>query len=120
MEHWKTVTEAAQRAMGIPLYPSPARGQIPCAVYTWQPSGSDGALSRAHMTVRVFASDAASAAKSLDALCGALIADGDSGVIGEGDGTLTVCETAADGGYGYIRGAGIYYVQAGFDIQGRA
>lgn len=120
MKHLKTVVETAQRAMGIPLYPSPARGKMPCAVYTWRPAGSDGSLSSSHMTVRVFASDVMTAEASIHDLCHALIADGDSGVVGQGSEMLTICETAADSGFGYIRGAGIYYVQAGFDIQGRA
>ena len=56
----------------------------------------------------------------IDRIRHALITDGDTGVIGEGDGALILCGTDDGGGFGFVRGTGFYYMQAGFDVKGRA
>lgn len=76
--------------------------------------------SSAVFTVRVFASTVEDAAEELSRLRRALVSDGDAGRIGDINDPCLVRETAQHALSGYVRGAGIYFLQAGFTISGRA
>lgn len=115
-----TILSAAKAAMTVPLTPAPARQAPPCAVYRYYPAGSDGAKRTATFTVRVFASTVAQAAAELNRLRRAVVSDGDLGQIGDADNLLLVRETSSHALSGYVRGAQMYFVQAGFTISGRA
>lgn len=114
-----TVVSAAAAALTVPLTPAPARQAPPCAVYRYYPAGSDGAKGNAVFTVRVFATTVEAAAKELSRLRRALVSDGDIGRIGDKADPCLVRETAQHAHSGYVRGAGIYFLQAGFTISGR-
>ena len=115
-----TIVSAAAAALTVPLTPAPARQVPPCAVYRYYPAGSDGMKGSAVFTVRVFASTVEDAAEELSRLRRALVSDGDAGRIGDIDDPCLVRETAQHALSGYVRGAGIYFLQAGFTISGRA
>ena len=115
-----TIVSAAAAALTVPLTPAPARQAPPCAVYRYYPAGSDGSIQTAIFTVRVFASTAEAAANELGRLRRTLVSDGDIGRIGDANDPCLVRETAQHALSGYVRGAGIYYLQAGFTISGRA
>lgn len=115
-----TIVSAAAAALTVPLTPAPARQVPPCAVYRYYPAGSDGMKSSAVFTVRVFASTVEDAAEELSRLRRALVSDGDAGRIGDINDPCLVRETAQHALSGYVRGAGIYFLQAGFTISGRA
>lgn len=115
-----TVVSAASAALTVPLTPAPARQAPPCAVYRYYPSGSDGSVQTAVFTVRVFAPTVVAAANELGRLRRALVSDGDMGRIGDAADPILVRETAQHALSGYVRGAGIYFLQAGFTISGRA
>ena len=116
----KTVLSAATTAMTVPLFPAPSYHAPPCAVYRYYPAGSDGAKRTATFTVRVFASTVTEAAEELSRLRRALVSDGDLGLIGDADNLLLVRETSEGATSGYVRGAQVYFIQAGFTISGRA
>lgn len=116
---FSTIVSAAAAALTTPLTPAPARQAPPCAVYRYYPSGSDGAKCSAVFTVRVFASTVEAAAAELSRLRRALVSDGDTGKIGDATDPCLVRETAQHALGGYVRGAGIYFLQAGFTISGR-
>ena len=115
-----TIVSAAAAALTVPLTPAPARQVPPCAVYRYYPAGSDGMEGSAVFTVRVFASTVEDAAEELSRLRRALVSDGDAGRIGDINDPCLVRETAQHALSGYVRGAGIYFLQAGFTISGRA
>lgn len=115
-----TIVSAAAAALTVPLTPAPARQVPPCAVYRYYPAGSDGMKGSAVFTVRVFASTVEDAAEELSRLRRALVSDGDAGRIGDINDPCLVRETAQHALSGYVRGAGIYFLQAGFTISGRA
>ena len=115
-----TIVSAAAAALSVPLTPAPARQVPPCAVYRYYPAGSDGMKGSAVFTVRVFASTVEDAAEELSRLRRALVSDGDAGRIGDINDPCLVRETAQHALSGYVRGAGIYFLQAGFTISGRA
>ena len=115
-----TIVSAAAAALTVPLTPAPARQVPPCAVYRYYPAGSDGMKGSAVFTVRVFASTVEDAAEELSRLRRALVSDGDAGRIGDIDDPCLVRETAQHALSGYVRRAGIYFLQAGFTISGRA
>ena len=117
---FSTIVSAAAAALTTPLTPAPARQAPPCAVYRYYPCGSDGMKSTAMFTVRVFASTVEAAANELSRLRRALVSDGDMGRIGNEKDPYLVRETAQYALSGYVRGAGIYFIQAGFTISGRA
>lgn len=114
-----TVVKAAASALSVPLIPAPSRTLAPAAVYRYYPGKSDGALATARLTVRVFHHTVSKAAAEIDALSRALLADGDTGVIGEGGDTLVICRTKEGGHAGHVRGTDLCFLQAGFEIQGR-
>lgn len=120
MSMFSCVIGAAAAALPVPLRPAPARGGAPCAVYRYRPGRSDGAMAAARLEVRVFARSAAEAAGALEGLRRAIVTDGDSGGIGTDGAALVVRETDEGGECGYVRGSGLYYMQTGFDIRGRA
>jgi hypothetical protein len=115
-----TIVSAAAAALTVPLTPAPARQIPPCAVYRYYPAGSDGMKGSAVFTVRVFASTVEDAAEELSRLRRALVSDGDAGRIGDINDPCLVRETAQHALSGYVREAGIYFLQAGFTISGRA
>ena len=115
-----TIVSAAEAALTVPLTPAPARQAPPCAIYRYYPTASDGAKQTAIFTVRVFASTVERAAGELSRLRRALVSDGDLGLIGDAANLLLVRETAHHALSGYVRLAGVYFVQAGFTISGRA
>ena len=115
-----TIVSAAAAALSVPLTPAPARQHPPCAVYRYYPAGSDGAKQNAVFTVRVFASTVETAAMELGRLRRALVNDGDMGQLGDAQDPYLVRETAQYALSGYVRGSGIYFLQAGFTISGRA
>ena len=115
-----TVVSAASAALTVPLTPAPARQAPPCAVYRYYPSGSDGMKRSAIFTVRVFAPTVEAAEEELNRLRRALVSDGDMGRIGDADDPLLAQETSHHSLSGYVRGTGIYFLQAGFTISGRA
>lgn len=115
-----TIVSAAAAALTVPLTPAPARKIPPCAVYRYYPAGSDGMKGSAVFTVRVFASTVEEAAAELGRLRRALVSDGDTGRVGDASDPCLVRETARHSLGGYVRGAGIYFIQAGFSISGRA
>ena len=115
-----TIVSAAAAALTVPLTPAPARQVPPCAVYRYYPAGSDGMKGSAVFTVRVFASTVEDAAEELSRLRRALVSDGDAGRIGDINDPCLVRETAQHALSGYVREAGIYFLQAGFTISGRA
>lgn len=115
-----TIVSAAAAALTVPLTPAPARQIPPCAVYRYYPAGSDGMKGSAVFTVRVFASTVEDAAEELSRLRRALVSDGDAGRIGDINDPCLVRETAQHALSGYVRGAGIYFLQAGFTISDRA
>ena len=117
---FSTIVSAAAAALTTPLTPAPARQHPPCAVYRYYPAGSDGMKGSAVFTVRVFASTVEDAAEELSRLRRALVSDGDAGRIGDINDPCLVRETAQHALSGYVRGAGIYFLQAGFTISGRA
>ena len=73
----------------------------------------------ATFTVRVFASTVTEAAEELSRVRRALVSDGDLGLIGDADNLLLVRETSEGASSGYVRGAQVYFIQAGFTISGR-
>jgi len=120
MEMHDLLTKALRSALTVPLAPAPGRLGEPSAVYRYRPGRSDGALQTAHLTVRVFHRTPSEAAAELAAVRKKLSADGDSGVVGEGGGALVICGTDEGGAAGRVRGMDLYYVQAGFEVLGRA
>lgn len=111
--------KAASGALGVPLVPAPGRTLSPGAVYRFYPGRSDGALCTARLTVRVFHRSVAAAMAEIDKLRRALLHDGDTGIVGTGGDTLVICETDEGGRAGHVRGTDLYFVQAGFEVQGR-
>lgn len=120
MNCMETILRVISGVLSIPVMPAPARGTLPCAVYRYFPGESDGVMARSRMEVRVMLPSAAAAIREMTALRRALVQEGDSGVLSDEGGTLLICETAEGGGAGYLRGCGMYYVKAGFEICGRA
>ena len=120
MDRMTGVLKAVSDALSVPLYPAPARGIFPCAVYRYFPSESDGSAACSRLEVRVIAPLPAQAVREMTALRRALTSDGDEGVLEDGSGTLLVCQTEEGSGSGFLRGCGLYYVKAGFQIRGRA
>lgn len=120
MTRFERITEAAAAALSVPLIPAPARGALPCAVYRYHPGQSDGAMAKSRLEVRVFAPSASAAAREMTSLRRALVTDGDSGTLTDESGTLLICETDEGGGEGFLRGCGMYFMKAGFEIRGRA
>ena len=119
MRNFTTILQAVENALRVPLTPAPCRTAGECAVYRLIPGKSDGALERAYLHIRVFCHTAADAAAQQARLRAALIADGDSGVLGTGVGALIVCATDRGGEVGVAK-SGMYYCQSGFEICGRA
>ena len=113
------VVKAASAALTVPLSPAPGKSLSPSAVYRYYPGRGDGALRTARFEVRVFHRSPDAAAAEISALQRALLADGDTGVVGIGADSLVICGTKEGGRGGYVRGCGLYYLQAGFEIQGR-
>lgn len=120
MVRFETILQAVTGALSVPVMPAPARGVLPCAVYRYYPGESDGVMAKSRMEVRVITPTSAAAVREMRALRRALVQEGDSGVLEDEGGTLLVCETAEGSGAGYLRGCGMYYVKAGFEICGRA
>ena len=114
------ITRAAEAALHVPLMPAPARGILPCAAYRFYPGESDGAMARSRFEVRVFAATPEEAVRELSALRRSLVSDGDSGALEDENGTILICETSEGGGAGYVRGCGMYFVKAGFDVSAHA
>ncbi len=110
---------AAADALRVPLTPAPGNLGIPSAVYRYYPGKTDGALCTARLEVRVFHTSIAEAAAEIDALCRAIVSDGDTGVVGEHGDTIVVCQSDEGAGSGSVRGTGLYFVKAGFEAQGR-
>lgn len=110
---------AAKEALGVPLVPAPGRSAAPGAVYRLYPGRSDGALSTARLTVRVFHRSVSAAMAEIDNLRHAFLHDGDTGIVGTGGDALIVCGTDEGGRAGHVRGTDLYFVQAGFEVQGR-
>ena len=111
--------DAIKQALRVPLSPAPGYTIAPSAVYRFYPGRSDGSLSTARLTVRVFHRSVAAAVAEIDGLRRALLHDGDTGVVGTGCDTLVVCGTDEGGRCGHVRGTDLYFVQAGFAVQGR-
>jgi len=116
----ETVVNAAGEALGLPLYPAPARGGFPCAVYRFAAAESDGSYADARFEVRIITSTAAEAAQKMTALRRVLVRDGDSGVLYDGSGNLLIRQTNEGSGAGYLHDCGMYFMKAGFEIRGRA
>ncbi len=114
------VIKAASAALSVPLTPAPWRSLSPGAVYRYYPGKSDGALSTGRLEVRVFHHSIPAVTAEMDALDRALLADGDTGVIGTGGDALVICRTKEGSRAGYVRGTDLVYQQAGYEIQGRA
>lgn len=114
------ITRAASEALRVPLMPAPARGILPCAAYRFYPGASDGAMARARFEVRVFAETPEEAVREIGALRRSLVSDGDSGALSDENGMILICETGEGGGAGYVRGCGMYFVKAGFDVSAHA
>ncbi len=114
-----TVIKAAAAALDVPLSPAPGRTLSPSAVYRFYPGRSDGALSAARLEIRVFHHSASAAWKQIESLCRALLADGDTGVVGTGGDALVICRSREGSRSGWVSGTNLCYEQAGFEIQGR-
>lgn len=110
---------AAKDALRVPLSPAPGYTAAPSAVYRFYPGRCDGALCTARLTVRVFHRSVAAAMAEIDSLRRALLHDGDTGILGTGGDTIVVCGTDEGGRAGHVRGTDLYFVQAGFEVQGR-
>lgn len=119
MEMHDRLIAAAKAALTVPLSPAPGRCGTPSAVYRYTPGRSDGALCTARLEVRVFHESPSLAAREITALRRALVADGDTGVVGEGGDALVICQTDEGGASGYARGTGLYFIKAGFEVEGR-
>ena len=119
MKMHEQLLRTASSALSVPLSAGPGRIGVPSAVYKYRIGRSDGALCVAHLTVRVFHHSVNEAAAEIDALRRALIADGDTGIVGSGGDAIVVCGTDEGSACGYVRGTGLYFVQAGFEAEGR-
>ncbi len=119
MKMHNLLIETAKDILSVPLTPAPGYTAAPSAVYRFYPGHSDGALCTGRLTVRVFHRSVSAAMSEIDRLRRAFLHDGDSGVVGTGGDTLVVCGTDEGGRAGHVRGTDLYYVQAGFDVQGR-
>ena len=120
MTRLETILKTITDALHIPVMPAPARGTLPCAVYRYYPLGSDGAMAKSRLEIRLLLPTAAEAEREITALRRVLVREGDSGVLEDEGGYLLICETAEGSGAGYLRGCGMYYMKAGFEICGRA
>lgn len=110
---------AAGDALRVPLSPAPGYTVSPAAVYRFYPGRSDGSLCTARLTVRVFHRSVTEAMAEIDRLRRVLLHDGDTGIVGTGGDAIVVCETDEGGRSGHVRGTDLYFVQAGFEAQGR-
>lgn len=114
------LTQAASAALSVPLMPAPARGILPCAAYRFYPGESDGAMARSRFEVRVFAASPEDAVREITSLRRSMVPDGDSGALSDENGMILICETNEGGGAGYVRGCGMYFIKAGFDVSAHA
>lgn len=119
MAMYDMLLTAVKNALRVPLFPAPGRTVAPGAVYRFYPGRSDGALCTARLNVRVFHRSVADAMAEIDRLRRALLSDGDTGIVGTGGDALVVCGTDEGGRAGRVRGTDLYFVQAGFAVQGR-
>ncbi len=113
------VLDRVAATLDIPLYPAPARTFGSCAVYRWYPGQSDGVRSSGRLEIRVTAPHITDAAEKLELIRQAIVGEGTSGISDGCGGTLTVCRSNEGASSGYIRGSGLYYIKAGFDVNGR-
>lgn len=120
MERLETILKAITDAVSLPVMPAPARGKLPCVVYRYYPGESDGVMAKSRLEVRVMHPTVYDTIQEMTALRRALVQEGDSGVLTDEGGTLLICETEEGSGAGYLRGCGMCYLKAGFDICGRA
>ena len=114
------LTREAEAALSVPLMPAPARGKLPCAAYRFCPGRSDGAMAHSRFEIRIFADTPEEAMREITALRRRIVSDGDSGAIADENGTILICETDEGGGAGYVRGCGMYFIKAGFDVSAHA
>lgn len=114
------LTQAASSVLTVPLMPAPARGILPCASYRFYPHASDGAMAHSRFEVRVFAPTPEEAVREITALRRRIVPDGDSGALSDENGMILICETNEGSGAGYVRGCGMYFIKAGFDVSAHA
>lgn len=120
MERIESIIRAVQPVLEVPLMPAPARGKLPCAVYRYHPGECTGDMAKSRLVVRIIAPTLTGAIRQMTAIRCVLVADGDSGVLEDAGGTLLIYETDEDSAQGFLRGLGMYYVKAGFEILGHA
>ena len=116
----QTLVNAAADALGMPVYPAPARGGFPCAVYRFTTGASDGSYADSRFEIRIFAGTASAVQDGMQKLRRTLVRDGDSGVLADEGGNLLIRQTDEGSGAGYLHDCGIYFMKAGFDVRGRA
>lgn len=114
------LVQTARDHLSVPLTPAPGYAAVPSAVYRFYPGRCDGALCTGRLTVRVFHRTVSDAMSEIDRLRRALLRDGDTGIVGSGGDAVVVCGTEEGGRAGHVRGTDLYFVQAGFEAQGRA
>lgn len=112
--------DAVRESSGVPVCPAPQRSSGDAVIYRWYPGTDDGSLCRGRLELRFTAARLADALRRAENVTRALVGEGDSGAVGEGADTVLVIRVPEGGGSGYIRGAGLYFVKAGFLASARS
>lgn len=116
----ETILSAVREAAGVPVCPAPRRAPGDAVIYRWYPGTDDGSLARGRLELRFTAARLTDALRRVEDVTRALVGEGDSAVVGEGADAVLVIRVPEGGGSGYIRGAGLYFVKAGFLASARS